>query len=408
MSDMDLSAPKTGFEEFRRAWPVAGAATYGMAVGIGTIATYTSALFIPHLHAEFGLTGTAFGAAYFLSTISMAAAMPLVGGAVDRFGPRRCAAIGAVLLAICCALLGVFTHSIASYIALYIILGFFGAGSSAVAFTTPVSGWFVHARGLALGITQAGAGLGGIFLPSIITAVIAAYGWRAGYLAIAVLALSSTPISLLWLRDHGVKQAPRTVAAAVFPEVLKQPFFWLQMAAFSLMLCTFTGLLVHLVPMLISFGMTAKTAAKMAGVSGASVIVARLIMGSLADRVHVRWLAAGACLICGATGLSLASADLRWALLAAIGTGFAMGAEVDLVSYATARYFGHAVYGRAYAWQFGGMIAAAGLSPLWVGALSDRYGYVLALQVSAGMALITAILFMFLPAYPSNPAGLED
>ncbi len=46
--------------------------------------------------------------------------------------------------------------------------------------------------------------------------------------------------------------------------------------------------------------------------------------------------------------------------------GFAMGAELDLMGFLVARYFGLAEFGRIYGWLYGAFIFASGLGPLWV------------------------------------------
>ncbi len=40
-----------------------------------------------------------------------------------------------------------------------------------------------------------------------------------------------------------------------------------------------------------------------------------------------------------------------------------MGAELDLMGFLVARYFGLAEFGRIYGWQYGAFVLASGISP---------------------------------------------
>jgi MFS family permease len=380
--------------EFRRGWPTVLAAAAGVGLGIAGLLTYTAGIFATDLQGAIGLSRTALGGAFFLSTVTLALALPLVGWAIDRFGPRWPAVFGAVALSIGFLLLGTVVSSVPAYMAVMAAIGFFAACSSPVAYTRAVNTLFDRARGLALGLTQLGIGIAAMVVPPVLAGVVASRGWQAGYLAIGMVALAGI-IPALSL-PTGRSNAPD--AAAAPSAELRSPTFILLLLSFGMMALAFAGLLPHFVPMLREAGMDARSAGAMAGLIGISVIVSRIVVGWLADRIDARRIAAVCCGLCALGCLALAwrGAGLAWVGALALGT--AMGSEADLIGFLTARYFGMAKYGRLYAVQYASFMLMAGLSPLWVGVLADRTGgYAAPLLVTAAGLGVAIILFLRLP-----------
>jgi len=91
---------------------------------------------------------------------------------------------------------------------------------------------------------------------------------------------------------------------------------------------------------------------------------------------------------------------IQYALIAAIALGFAIGAEVDLIGYFTARYFGLKNYGVIYGFQYSVFSLGAGISPLLAGYIWDTQGnYNLALIGGAALLLIAVIITLTLPKF---------
>src|SRR5690606_847296 len=62
-----------------------------------------------------------------------------------------------------------------------------GIGLAYVPAIGTVQRWFVRQRGLASGIAVSGIGVGTLLAPPLASALIAAYGWRGAYFALAVI-----------------------------------------------------------------------------------------------------------------------------------------------------------------------------------------------------------------------------
>jgi MFS family permease len=387
----------SGRQEFAQSWPTLLAAASGVGLGVSGLLTYNSGLFVHALTAEIGLTRTGYGAALFTSTLAMAVAMPVVARIVDRHGPRLAATAGGLMLALGFLAMALLARSIAAYWTIMLLIGLLASASSPVAYTRAVSAFFVRSRGLALGFVQMGIGVSAALVPPLVSGVIAGSGWRAGYIMLAGLALLGCLPALLGLpgRERS-RVGPPTPAD--FRAAVNSRTFRVQLAAFSTMALAFAGMLAHFVPMLRESGASAVQAGALASLIGVSVIVTRVIVGWLADRVEAAWLGAASCVVCSLGCLAMGFGGPNAAPVAAVALGAAMGAEADLIGYLTARHFGLAAYSRAYALQYAAFMVAAGFSPIWVGAVADQMGsYRSPLLACSGLLLVPIILFLLLP-----------
>lgn len=382
--------------EFRTGWRVVAAAAAGAGLGVSGLLTYNAGLFQPALAQQIGLGAGQFGAGVFASTLATAAAVPLVGRAVDRVGARPVAAAGAALLAVGFVALAFATRSPAGFVLVMGLTGLLGSGCTPVPFTRAVSARFDRSRGIALGLTQVGIGLSAALVPPLVGRIIADHGWRSGYLVLAGLAFAGVLPALLALpgRDGDDRTRRRPPIATEHRSAL----FLTQLAAFVTMAFAFAGMLSHFVPMLSKAGVPIARASALAGTIGLSVIVSRVVIGWLADRIDPAWLGAASCAICAGGCLLLGIGGAAAAVPGAVALGTAMGAEADLIAILTARHFPIRLYGRLYARQYAAFMVAAGLGPMWIGWAAGRYGgYQVPLAACAGLLMIPALLFCLLP-----------
>lgn len=392
-----MSEAESRLAEFRRSWRVVLGAAFGTGLGIAGLLNYNIGLFAKGMAADFGLSRTAFGAAYFCSTLALAAALPLVGRMVERYGCRNTAALGACALAIGFLILSQ-VGSVVAFIAAMILIGLIGSPSAPVSHTRAVAGTFRRMRGLALGLTQVGIGVAAALVPPLVAAQVGAHGWRSGALILAGLAAIGIIPALTCLPGRTGEPAPLSQAGKNEAE-WSRPFV-LQMTAFTTMAFAFAGLLPHFVPLLTDAGLSIAQAGAIAGLIGIAVIVTRVLVGWLADHIEPAWLGAASCCICAGGCVLLAFGGAAAAPVAALALGAAMGAEADLIGILTARNFPMATYSRNYAVQYAGFIVAAGLSPLWIGALADATGsYRLPTLLCAVALLVPAALFIWLPRF---------
>ncbi|MGH8652795.1 MAG: MFS transporter [Gammaproteobacteria bacterium] len=102
-----------------------------------------------------------------LCTLMTSLAMPLVGRLVDRHGARRVAVPSLLSFGILVASLYFLTASLWHLYAVFLLIGLVSSGSTPLPYARVVSEWFDRRRGLALGFTMAGVGVGTFVMPSL-------------------------------------------------------------------------------------------------------------------------------------------------------------------------------------------------------------------------------------------------
>ena len=110
----------------------------------------------------------------------------LSGRLSDKYGPRILVTLNGLLTGIGFLLLS----QISSLWQVYLIWGLFiGIGGSFlwVPLFSTIPRWFAKKRGIAIGITVAGFGLGGIISPLLAQWLISTYDWRQSYLILGLI-----------------------------------------------------------------------------------------------------------------------------------------------------------------------------------------------------------------------------
>ena len=400
-------------------WWVVSAAVTGMALSIAPIAILSLGLFMKPLSAEFGWERGDISLAITLTALSLSFAMPVAGRLVDRFGPKRILYPSILLLGCLVASLYFMTGSILHLYLNFICIGIAGSGTGGVAYAKVVTNWFSRRRGLALGMTMAGVGLGNAIVAPYAQFLIELTGWRLAYVGLAATMVAIT-IPLVWLllkeapeemglqadgddqpirqTDSGKQQAYGLTAS----EARKTHPFWIMLVAFVGIGLGVNGLGIHLVPMLTDWGMAASTAALVFSVSGLCTIIGRVGAGYLADRFfapHVA-IAFSACAVCSIL-LMLAGVVGPAAFLIGVMLGLGSGGNPNIIAYLISRYFGTRSYGELYGSIYGIHIIGSGLSPLVLGLGYDAMGsYTGVLLAYAGLIIAAAGLLLFLRDYP--------
>lgn len=93
----------------------------------------------------------------------------------------------------------------------YIMAVLVGIGLACAGLGTPIAvainSWFIEKRGLALGITMAGSGVGSVILTQVITRVLAVYDWRSAFFIVGVITVVTTvPFILMFVTKYPEKK----------------------------------------------------------------------------------------------------------------------------------------------------------------------------------------------------------
>ena len=187
-------------------------------------------------------------------------------------------------------------------------------------------------------------------------------------------------------RDFKIAKASRT--------------YWTIMAAIFCLSLGLGGLMIHFVPILLEVGFTTNAAAKLQVLLVSPLYWADLLVGFAVDRIFAPRVAIAILFACISGVLALALFGSAVAVPAAFVIGFSVGAEVDLIGYLVARYFGIHAYGQIYGRQYSTFLIATGLSPVILGAVRDATGtYTASLFTAAAFMVVSAALFAKLPKF---------
>ena len=379
----------------RSPWWVVFGSVIGLIVGNGPIVFFTFGLFLIPVTQEFGWDRATFSSSLFVGHALAALAYPFLGRAIDRYGIRRVSLTLIVLFSLATASLSLTPPSAAVFIAMAGVCGLLSAGQAPLPYAKAVSSWFDERRGLALGIAMTGIGIGATLVPQFARAVIAAYGWRAGYVALGALTfVVAFPAVAVFIREperRAFSDSDGVVPGLTVIESLQTSSFWLLTIAVFLVVTTINGIVGHLVPLLTDRGLPLRDATATLSVVGLSTIAGRLFSGYLLDRFFAPYVTAGLFLL-PLVGISIlvAAAGGSATLLAAMSLGFALGAEVDAIGFLVSRYFGLRAYGEIYGCIFAIFTVGTGLGPVLMGLSFDATQSYNVTLTGFGVALVCA------------------
>lgn len=404
-----MSNSNTAAAEWRAYWYLPLIAALGYATSV--IHVYAIGPFIEPLQAEFGWSRAQISFGLTISSfISAVFCIPL-GMLVDKIGPRRIGLLGVVLMTGAFALLGTATGTKANWALLWTVIAFSTVGVQATVWTAAVNSRFEKSRGLALAITLSGASLSAALFPVLATWLISSYGWRMGFHGLGGLwILIVFPFLLLFFRSaRETKTAiPNPALARVhsgltFAEGLRTPALYKLLMAAGLFSFTAVGTLVHFVPILTGAGSTRLEAAGIAGLIGVFSIIGRLGTGFLIDRYRAQYIGALAFML-PVFGLGLLLLDATNSLhqsLAAASIGLTLGAEVDVVAYLAAKFFGLKNFGALYGAMVMALSLGTSFGPLTGGAIFDAFGnYAPFMLLNIGLMSLSALALLSLGTPP--------
>jgi len=332
----------------------------------------------------------------------------VAGGVNDKYGPRLALVISIVALGIGYALMSTISALWQLYIFYGIIIGT-GISFGFLPVTSTVSRWFVKRRGMVLGVTTAGIGIGTLTLAPFAQLLISEFDWRTSYLIIAgILLVIGLPLSQLMrlnpsekgLLPDGVKEIEAEdkhtslspTADFTLRQAIKTKAFWLLFAIYAFLAFPLQMVMVHLDAYAKDVHIAPMLAATILGLVGGSSILGRIAMGSASDKIGRK----ASFFICffmmAVMMLWLIKARQPWQfyLFSAI-FGFGYGGCVPLIPAIIADWFGTKFHGVI----FGAISIAPGvggaIGPFLAGYVDDVTGsYDIAIMVGAIVLFIAA------------------
>jgi sugar phosphate permease len=409
-------------------WYIVAAALVAQFVAVGT-QMFAIGVFLTPMTEELGWTRGDFSGVQTVSTFVGGGIGFVIGGVIDRRGPRLLMLTGAIvaggmLLA---------TAQVESLWQFYIIRGVGQSLSMAlvgnIVVNVTIARWFVARRGLAVAIASAGISLGGVVMAPLTSFWVIEFGWRSAWVMLGVLVWALLiPAAMVMRRapeDYGLKPDNMDDATAAQvaagggrsaaqeeqwtrEEARRTRAMWLITFAYGASTIGLVALLLHGIPLLMDSGFSLGRAALLFSAFAWAALLAKAIWGGLMDRYHARYLSAIGFLVAAAGTIGLMGAvhtgSTTLVLLALVIYGIAVGGTAPLQETVWADYFGRLHLGsiRALAMPLTILFSAGG--PLLAGGLYDRTGsYDISFVVFAGFSLLAFVLIM--AARPPRHSG---
>lgn len=358
--------------------------------------------------------------AYMAGTLVGAGVMPLLGRAIDRYGPRLlmvgiALGFGAVLMGLSAV------QGLVGLTAGFVGIRMLGQGALNLAATTAVALYVSRRRGLAQGITAAVGAAGISLAPVLLENVVATHGFRTVWFveglviwaAVIPLALLGLPkrrprLDLLPRDDSGSHHASKLPPVDwTLREALRTPMFWVVASGVTMVSTLGTAAAFHQIALLGERGLSRAEAAANFLPQTAAGLATTLLIGYLADRISDRLLIiASLALLAGA----LTAGGYVTPGLPAIGYGVAMGVAGNSFRTIEATAFPN-TFGLAHIGAIRGVVhtlgvAGSALGPLMLSLGHEWFGsYRPALLVLAVLPVGTIVFALLAKTPPPYPPG---
>jgi len=381
------------------------AAAFFSLFGIVGFAYYGLPFFYDFMTGEYGWSRTIVTSGNALGKLLVGPAFGFIAGwMIDRYGPRRLMASGALMMGV--ALIGLsFANSLGLFYLFYLFnaLGYVCGGP--LPCQVLISKRFERNRGKAMGIAYLGIGAGGALAPLIAARLEQGFGWHRALCTLGVLIiLIAVPLPLLLKerrRAADNQQAPQPMVPV--RDILKNPAFYLLAVGSLCSIGAVGGIGQHLKLYLRDLDFSQSGAANIMSLVLLSSLVGRVLMGWLADSFNRKHVMIVICLcVAGAIPLLLLPAfPGRIYLFAAI-FGIGLGGDYMIIPLMAGDLFGVRALGRT----MGIILVADGVAesafPMLVGALYNETtkSYALGFSVLMFVALAGAVIVSFLPNTP--------
>ncbi len=377
---------------------------------------YPFGIFLKPITEEFNWDRGALTGALAVSILVSGAIGILAGRLSDRYGPRPIVTIGGLLSGIAFLLLPLINALWHAYLILGILIGI-GGVFTLIPIMSLIPRWFTKRVGIAMGITMAGLGVGGIITPPITQLLISTYDWRWACVALGLLTIIIIiPVAQFLkhspqqagLKPYGEgeiiegKQSPSSsMKGFSLKQAIRTRGFWLFGLVQTFGLFYTSTVMVHIVPHASDTGIPEVSAAVILSVIAVFAVIGRLIVGFISDKVGGRKALTVCLILMILSAVWLLSAEEIWMFYVfAVIFGFANGGFTTLFSVVTAELFGLASLGAI----IGGFVIFATLgealgAPV-SGTIFDITGsYRVAFLLSIGTSTVAVIISVFLLRY---------
>jgi MFS family permease len=278
-----------------------------------------------------------------------------------------------------------------------------------------LNNWFHIKRGLVVGISFMGSGIGGLIFNPITGYIIVNYGWRSAYQFLSVVIFAIVVPITFFVLKHKPEDIGETPLGEIdeeeseksedksygitLSEAMRTFRFWGISVASVLLSIVGISLMLNISPHLTNAGYSVTFAANIVALTMGALAIGKIILGSLFDKLGLRTATSIAVsfLIIGTVGMIYVTNYIAlFAVVAGTGLGTAFYTIANPII--TTKVYGNKDYSSIY----GFLTAVIGLggiiSPLIVGFLYDSSGSYFSsykLMLVLGIAVLVLYQFVF-------------
>lgn len=355
--------------------------------------TFAISAFTPFLQESLQLSTSSLAAAYMLGTFLAALPLSVIGPASDRYGLRWTTAGVAIALGCSCFAISRATGFFSLLLG-FLLLRCLGQGALTLLASNVVSMWFQKRLGTVNSVMSAGGAAAFAIVPLVLISSIESLGWRSTYVVMgSVILVTLVPALVLVLRDRpedlGLRPDGTLLGSAInasvavtespadltFGEAVRHRTFWILAADMALWAMIGTGIVFYALPIFEECGIPAARSKLLFATFSASMLVAQIAGGILADRYAMnRLLAIGfGLLTLGAAVVPLTTTETHvhiFALLFGAGQGLAIAVNSTM----WVRYYGRLHLGKIRGAVWSSTVAGSGCGPFILGMFKDQIG----------------------------------
>ncbi len=399
-------------------WIVIGVAFITMAIGVSARTGFS--LMLPPLTAEYGWDRGLVAGAFSFGFLVSAILSPIVGRAMDRYGPRLVIECGVVLLAAGLFLAPMMTVPWHLYATLGVLVG---GGANMMTFTAQslyLPNWFARRRGLAISIAFSGVGVGAIIILPLLQSIIIDLGWREACWAMGLMVVCLiAPLNLLVRhKPADIGQVPDGIPLPIpkagettrdnivdrewaaqdwtLARALRTGRFWWLAFGFFMATYTWYAVQVHQTTFLIESGFDPIMAGWALGLVSIVAIPGQIGLGALSDRVGREAVWSLGCLgflICFVTLIALENQPSPFLLYVMVIAQGCLGyAVTSVMGPIVAEIFEGPHYGSIFGVLSVALISGGAAGPWVTGMIYDATGsYRMAFMLAIGLSIVSAL-----------------
>ena len=379
-------------------------------------------VFVPAIRDSLGISQAQTNLVFSIARAEGGLEGPVAGWLIDRFGNKKLLIPALIWTVIGYVILSQFADSFLTFTLVYLLIVSLG---NSIAFQhalfAGINQWFNRKRAFAISMLAAVSSLGGLFLVPLLNFVIARRSWQDASLLCGIAYLIFLlPLTIFFrnrpedmgllpdgdvrppvrvISGEGGSQETREIRDYTVKEALRTQAYWLLLVGAGLRQVATLGILVSIIPILETKGVSRQEAANLTGFMFGINFLSRLIVGYLGDRVPKSYLLSASLLLESAGLFFLYVGEWHGAGIALLSIfillqGLGDGAGI-IVWAAMGEYFGRDRFASLRGYITFSHSWALIASPVFAGWVFDKFGnFDLAIIQGVICASIACICFL--------------